>query len=156
MCLVAGYHGFVNTYFGCNGKFSGMLEMWQGVDSYLQRVDQSLCSKNCPCTFTNTVPFSTNTTVAPYYNKWTKTDTFGNSAFQNCTVQTQRGVYDQAVKDDSLFDPLKNFDTFNFASYMARVENKFQCAGWCNVTYYDTNTNSSAIMYKYLFTDVNR
>lgn len=156
MAIVGAGHGFVNTYFGCNGKFNGVLEMWQGVDAYLQRADQALCSRDCPCLITNTNAFTSNSTVIPYYNAWNKSATFGSVAFQNCSTQTQYNTYAQAVLDDALFDPKKNFDTQRFARYMSNVEREFQCTGWCNVTYYDTTLNRNMIMYKYLFSDINR
>ncbi len=156
MALLGANHGFVNTYFGCNGKFNGVLEMWQGIDAYMQRVDEALCSNDCPCSFTNTIPFTSNSTVVPYFDSWTKDPTFGSIAFQNCSTQTLLNTYSKAVKDEPLFDPKKNFDGQKFARYMSNVENEFKCTGWCNVTYFDNTRNRSMTMYKYLFTDINR
>jgi hypothetical protein len=154
--LVAGTYGWVNTFLGCNGKFNGIMETWRGVDLYLQRADQYLCSPQCPCKLTNFTDFSTNQTVAPFYNLWNKDLTVGNTAFQNCSSQVQQRAYDEAAAGDVYFDPQKNFNQQRFAEYMARVENDFQCAGWCNVTYINTDTGNRMVMFKYLFTDVNR
>jgi hypothetical protein len=156
MALVGASHGFINTYFGCNAKFNGVLEMWQGIDAYLQRVDQAMCSRDCPCLISNSNAYTANSTLINFYNLWNKSPTFGSSAFQNCSTQVQYNTYTQAVLDDGLFDPKKNFDVTKFARYMGNVENDFKCTGWCNVTYYDSTLNRNAIMYKYLFTDVNR
>jgi hypothetical protein len=148
--------GFVNTYFGCNGKFSGIMEVWQGVDSYLQQVDQGLCGPDCPCYISNTVPFTTNPTVFPIYNRWTKSaDSSAAVNFQQCSAQVQRTAYVNAVNNDKLFDPTTNFDATKFSNYMGRMENQFQCSGWCNVTYANTNTGQVDAMFKYLFSDVN-
>lgn len=156
MALVGASHGFVNTYFGCNAKFNGVLEMWQGIDAYLQRVDQALCSRDCPCLISNTNAYTGNVTVITQYNVWTKSPTYGSVAFQNCSTQVQYNTYTQATLDDALFDPKKNFDSARFARYMRNIENDFSCTGWCNVTYYDSTINRNAVMYKYLFSDVNR
>lgn len=154
--FIAGSHGWVNTYFGCNGKFDGVLGMWQGIDSYLQQVDQNFCGPNCPCYISNTNGFTTNSTVAPFYNQWTKTnDRLGNTAYQNCSSQVQSQTYSQAAAKDALFDPNANFDQNSFANYMQRVESRFSCAGWCNVTYFNTNTNTNAAMFKYNFNNIN-
>ena len=155
MALVGADHGFVNTYFGCNGKFNGVLEMWQGVDAYFQRVDQALCSPYCPCAISNTNAYTSNSTVIDFYNSWTKFPT-GTVNFQNCSSQVQVNTYRQAVLDDGLFDPKKNFESDKFARYMSNVENDFLCTGWCNVTYFDSSVNKNIMMYKYLFSDVNR
>lgn len=156
--LVAASHGWVNTYLGCNGKFNGVMETWRGIDSYLQRVDQALCSPACPCYFNVTSPFVNNATVAPYYNSWTKTlpNQLGNVAFQECSGQVQSNVINSARAADVYFDPNKEFNTANFFDYMNSVENDFKCAGWCNVTYFNTNTNSDQVMFKYLFSNVNK
>lgn len=155
--LVAGSVGWVNTYFGCNGKFDGVLGIWQGIDGYLQQVDMALCSPVCPCLFVNTTGFVNNETVAPYYNNWSKAAVApGNVAFQNCSAQVQNAVYTNAARSDALFDPDKTFNAPAFMDYMGRVENEFRCSGWCNVTYYNPSLQTTVPMFKYLFTDVNR
>lgn len=142
---------------GCNGKFEGIMETWRGVDAYLQRVDQALCSPQCPCYFTNTTGFVNNATISPYYNQWTKSQVPpGNVAFQNCSSQVQINTYQNAVAADAYFDPKGDFDSIKFQDYMANVEREFQCSGWCNVTYTNTNTNTRMVMFKYLFTNINR
>jgi len=156
MALIGANHGFVNTYFGCNGKFNGVLEMWQGVDLYMQKVDQGLCSSACPCLISNPNQWGTNTTVAPYYSRYNASNNFGSIAFQNCSTALQYNTYASAVQQEPLFDPKKNFDTERFARYMSNVEREFQCTGWCNVTYYDASLRQNMVMYKYLFSDVNR
>jgi hypothetical protein len=154
--LIAGSEGWVNTYFGCNGKFSGVMEVWQGIDSYLQQVDQNLCSPNCPCSITNTQGYTNNPTIAPIFNSWTKTQSnSGAINFQQCSAQIQRNAYLNAVQNDALFDPQGNFDASRFVGYMSRVENKFQCSGWCNITYVDPTKQSTTAMFKYMFNDVN-
>jgi hypothetical protein len=154
--LVAGSTGWVNTYFGCNGKFTGIMEVWQGIDSYLQQVDQNLCGPGCECYISNTQPFTTNPTIAPIFNSWSKTATnTGAINFQGCPSQVQQNAYLTAVKNDQLFDPSGNFDAGKFVGYMSRVERQFGCAGWCNVTYVNTNTQQTTAMFKYMFTDIN-
>jgi hypothetical protein len=132
------------------------METWRGIDSYLQRVDQSLCSPACPCYFTNVTGFVNNATIAPYFNQWTKTNVQpANIAFQNCSSQVQISTYTAARASDSYFDPNNEFNSGNFFKYMNDVEVDFKCSGWCNVTYLNTNTNSQTVMFKYLFSDVN-
>lgn len=156
MCLIAGSHGFVNTYFGCNGKFDGVMEVYQGIDAYLQRVDQAFCSPSCPCDINNPIPFSKNNTVAPFLNNWNKTDKFGATSFQNCSMKVQENTQILAEKDDKLFNPKKDFKSKLFARYMSSLEYEFNCAGWCNVTYVNPSIKKSTTMYKYLFSDINR
>jgi hypothetical protein len=131
------------------------MQTWRGIDTYLQRVDQALCSQACPCYFNNITGFVNNATVSPYFNQWTKTNVPSNTAFQNCSSQVQVGVYQGAQANDAYFDPNNEFNSNNFFNYMSDAETDFQCSGWCNVTYLNTNTNTQMVMFKYLFTDVN-
>jgi len=155
--FVGASHGWVNTYFGCNGRFNGVMDIWQGIDAYLQEVDMALCGPNCPCYFTNTTGYLTNSTIAPYYQLWEKTNRApGNIAFQNCSAQVQAFVYNQAAARDAYFDPKQGFNAQNFFDYMQRIETQFNCAGWCNITYYNPNYNRNVLMSKFMFSDVNR
>jgi hypothetical protein len=155
--LIAGTYGWVNTYMGCNGQFSGIMESWRGIDLYLQKVDQYLCSNDCPCYFTNTTGFVGTPQISPFYNAWVKSNVPpGNTAFQNCTGAVQKRAYQEAAAGDAYFDPEGTFNQERFSNYMANVETDFQCAGWCNVTYVNPNTGGLMVMFKYLFTDINR
>jgi hypothetical protein len=133
------------------------MESWRGVDLYLQKVDQSLCSQQCPCYFTNSTGYITSPNINPVYNTWTKSNIPpGNVAFQDCSGQVQLKAYQEAAAGDAYFDPEKKFSQENFANYMAKVEEDFQCTGWCDVAYTNPTTNNKSIMYKYLFTNINR
>lgn len=157
LSIVAASHGWLNTYFGCNGRFDGLLGVWQGVDTYLQLADQNLCSKACPCMITNSTAFTTNSTVLPYYNQWEKSLSLpGIIAFQNCSNAVQAKTYNDAVRLNRYFDPEGTFVPSKFYDYMNDIEQKFHCNGWCNVTYFNTNTNKNTLMAKYLFSNVNR
>lgn len=155
LAFMAGSYEFVNSHFGCNSKFSRLIEVWQGVDTYLQKVDQALCSHQCPCLISNYSIFISNSSVAPYYNLWTKANNFGSLAFQDCSAIVKSNVYTQAAIDNPLFDPKNNFNTELFVKYMKKIENNFKCTGWCNVTYENSHFGET-IMYKYLFSDINR
>lgn len=156
MALIAASHGFVSTYFDCDAKFTGIMEVWQGVDTYLQKIDQNLCSPICPCLISNPNIYSQNTTVSPSFSQWNSSKTVGSLNFQNCSELVQTGVYKAATLENPLFDPKSNFDPQKFARYMSNVENEFKCSGWCNVTYVNPRTTQQMTMYKYLFSDVNR
>jgi hypothetical protein len=157
LAFVAGHYGWVNTYMGCNGNFKGIMEVWKGIDTYLQKVDQNFCSPRCPCFITNTQSFTKNDTIVEYYNQWTKSNIPPVSiAFQNCTNSAQENTYYQTLADDSTFDPTGVFDQKQFSSYMSAVEMEFECSGWCNVTYVNRNTDKMMVMHKYLFSDINR
>ncbi len=155
--IIAASHGWVNTYLGCNGRFHGVMETWRGIDSYLQRVDESLCSQACPCDFRNISDFVNNQTIAPFYNQWTKQNNPpGVVNFQNCSQSIQSNAIRNANASDIYFDPAGDFNALRFYEYMHNVEVDFECSGWCNVTYINTVTGNNMVMFKYMFSDINR
>jgi hypothetical protein len=155
--IVAASHGWVNTYLGCNGRFTGVMETWRGIDSYLQRVDQALCSTGCPCYITNITEFVNNATIAPFYSQWVKRNVPpGVTSFTNCSSLIQNNALQNARASDGYFDPAGDFKSDRFFDYMGNVETDFECAGWCNVTYQNTQTGNTMVMFKYMFTDINR
>jgi hypothetical protein len=157
LALVGGSTGWVNTYFGCNTPFSGVLNTWHGVDAYLHQADMRLCSQQCPCYITNVTGYVTNSTIKPYYDSWEKTTVApGNVAFQNCSSAVQSIAYTEAKRLSPIFDKDNTFVSSSFMDYMYRVENEFQCTGWCDILYTNTNLNKRTLQYKYLFTNVNR
>jgi hypothetical protein len=138
----------------CNSGITRFLQSSKGLDVYLQSVDQTLCSPECPCKITTTA-FENDSNVKPYFDKWYKTNGFGVTTFQECSPQVQLNAYKQAAAADKDFDPDKNFDQQRFWNYMIRLENEFSCSGWCDVRYMNNN-GDNMIIYKYLFSGINR
>lgn len=145
------------SYEGCNANLNGVMGVFHNTDVYLQTIDQSMCTPTCPCFFTNTTAFTGNTTVAPYYNLWTKTNApSGAVAFQNCTGDLQTFAFKEAVRRDPNFDRDSTFSPVKYAEYMNNVEREFGCSGWCSTQYFNPNYNQNVFMAKYLFSDINR
>jgi len=156
MALIGGSYGTLDLYLGCNSSLKGIFDSWQGMDTYLQNVDQNLCSPSCPCYFSNTLPFQYNSTVLATYNSWTKTsNTYDSTAFQNCSNVVQQTALAATMAKNPSFNSDGSFSFNNLQNYYANIESTFQCSGFCNPTYFNTNTNQTTTMYKYLFTNVN-
>jgi hypothetical protein len=154
--LIAYNVGFVNTFQTCNGQFSGIFSMWQGMDTYLQQVNNALCSDQCPCSISEVSPYVTNKTVLPMYTDLnTTTEPLGAVAFQNCSEEVKYSALEKAKKEDSFIEANGAFDADSFADYMAIIEKQFECTGWCNTTYVN-DKGEKVEMFKYLFSDVNR
>jgi len=137
---------------------SAIMDTWRGIDSYMQQVDQYLCSNECPCTFTSdaALAYSTNATLSPYYNRWVSVNIKpGNTRWENCPARIKDLAMREAQSNNPLFNPNNDFDQADFSTYMNNVEREFGCTGWCNVTYVNPQTNQINVMYKYLFSDIN-
>lgn len=178
-CLViaAGSIGYIPLTYGCDAKISGMLEIWQNMDTYLHNVDQALCSKECPCAFDGAYGLSDDHKYANVYKSWViSNDSFGPISFANCTGEVKTKVYEKTKKENPNFDPDNSFLVNQFSDYMGMIENKFKCVGWCSTSYKIqtstqsnnneananttnvTNTNSKGEetqMIKYLFSNIN-
>jgi hypothetical protein len=154
--LVAGSVNTFNSYVGCDSQYKGILEGWKGVDSYLQLVDSTFCSNNCAC-YINTAAqtqFASNTAAASSYAQWIQNSNNGAIAFQNCSITAQSNVYTSYKGNQE--NNNYAIDQTLFSQYFAMLENKFNCTGLCTTTYTNPNTNLNTVMYKYLFTDINR
>lgn len=155
--IIAGSTDYLNVQLGCQAYIDGIMNVWTGIDNYIQRVDQALCSDECPCAVRNTAPFTSNATISPMFNTWNITDvSYGATSFQNCSGSVKLNVYNDVVRTDPAFDPQREFNDNKFFEYMSRVEEKFHCSGWCQTRYMNTNLNKEVMISKYLFSNINR
>lgn len=128
-------------------------------DSFLPMVDQSLCSQACPCKFTNSNAQNNYRGFYPsIYNTWTIDQTKGVGGMQQCPETVQYNTYNNAQRNFQIRNPGSANSSFNlpeYENYWNRIENKFNCTGYCNTTYI-TGNGQSYMIVKYLFSDVNR
>ncbi len=144
----------LNPIIGCNPSYKGILSAWNSIDNYLIEVDSTLCSNTCPCNFDKitSMNYIRNIQAVPYYNLWWKS--FSSSGAQNingCTIAIKNQIYGSYLT-------YNNF-TFNqdlFTEYYSRIEQTFNCTGFCTTLYYNQNTGTNMKMYKYLFSDIQR
>ena len=133
----------------CNSTFLDISRLYKDADSYLQLVDQGLCSEACPCNISNNL---TKTIYSNYYPDTYKTWVLSSSGainFSNCPDDLKN----RTLATDYLKNFKSSFQAFN--NYMKYIENTYNCTGFCNTTYvYNKNTNSQLV--KYLFSDINR
>jgi len=129
-----------------------------GMDGYLLNADMYLCSPDCPCFIQNAVPYTSNPAFVNQFNQWTVTqNNFDAVNFQGCNFQVKQQVYLAAnAASPGFFNPNGDFNALNFWAYMANIENRFSCTGFCQVNYLNAFTNAPTSIGKYLFTDVNR
>ncbi|MCQ2821753.1 MAG: tetraspanin family protein [archaeon] len=164
----------VDGMLGCDTKSTGVMHMYENVDTYLKFVDSLLCSNQCPCP------------MARIIQKEFKEDLFAAETFKlwNITEDEERyngySLHDfkKGIDDDDAFsfrtcsDWVKNeaLDRYmehsnathhyinpkRFARYWKKIEKRFNCTGWCKTKYTDPYTNEPKSMYKFLFSDVNK
>jgi len=148
---------FPNIQLGCNAKLNGILGVWTQMDTYLINVDRALCSVDCPCRLTTSAraAFELNPNATTAYSTWTLSDKqYAATAFPNCSAAVQANVLSE-TSNNQLF-PIDDFNPWEFANYMGRIEREFNCVGWCNVRYQTTGSSKTITFSKYLFSDINR
>lgn len=162
LVIAAGSVGYINLSKGCNAPISGLLGIMNGIDTYLNNVDQALCSKECPCNFKGGVGVTDESIYSKIYKTWSiLNESYAPISFDNCTAEVKSKVYQKTKIENPNFDPDNSFQPGKFNQYMGMIENKFQCVGWCSTTYTKNITennktiSTSTPMIKYLFTNIN-
>ena len=117
---------------GCNGQYTGVMGLFNGIDSYLQIADKNLCSASCPCYLTIAADYQKNNTLSSSLANWDYSPTASSQSvsFANCTSLHSQ-TYKLAKAINPIFDPQGTFQSEKFFDYMGRIEREFNCAGWC-------------------------
>ena len=97
----------------------GILKDFNKIDHILYDININLCSDECPCIN-------------------------DNMNFQKCPDLIKNNIFNYYNKNFA-----KNFNNNKFMSYWSKLENKFKCIGFCNIS----NFVEGNITYKFLFTD---
>lgn len=145
----------MNLSLGCNAPVSGLFQIFNHIDGYIQNTDQAFCSDECPCNLKNDFSFVSNSTLAPIYNTWNVTNsTIAPFSYVNCTGVVKAKVYNRTITSDPKFDSDKSFLVDRFTTYMGKIETLFKCTGWCSVDYKTPRDENTKII-KYLFSNIN-
>ena len=124
----------------CQREYKGMFEDFLEIDDVLQKANNDLCYSNCPCYFSNYGVYEE--IVENYQLDISQSDEGGFTNIKECYDKKTSALHvSQFIGKDKLFNN-KRFK--KFAKFWKRIEEKFDCSGWC--------TNPM----KYLFSDVNR
>lgn len=150
--LVAGSVSTFDSYVGCNSQYTGVMQVWGNVDYYMAEVDTQLCSANCPCSFNNTLAYTGNLTVAPYYLTWSKI-VGGAISYQNCSDAVKTSVGNNYNITTSSSTPI---DQTSFATLYNLIETSFSCSGFCKTTYTPRGSVIATQMWKYMFSDLSK
>ena len=162
--LVAGSVRKLERYIGCYADLPRMYKPWSTLDQLFKDLDQLLCSSKCPCLMND-------------YTKYTyladpicKIDLDENYVFNDSRIN-DIPVYRQSVDNCDGYEEIvyayserltgyvdgtddSEFNMKKFRSYWKRIENKFQCTGFCNTVYLADDNTKFRKMSKYLFNDI--
>lgn len=102
------------------------------------------------------VVFGLNTTIAPSFLLWKQEINNKVINFRNCTDVIQTSIADSFIEYDKAHgNYLKKFNITKFGKFWDYIETKFNCTGWCQSEYEDSNHVTRGY-FKYLASDVNR
>ncbi len=127
------------------------IERYKIVDEFIYKVDQIVCSLECPCDLWNTAPFSYNY-IEAYYAKWVKTiKKNGALSFKGCPKDVISKLIRYYLDDLSNKYNIKIEDIPFLMSHLERV---LKCSGFYRNEY--TIGDDEKMVFKYLFSDINR
>ena len=146
-----------NESLGCHTQYKGLYQAWKSVDIYLQSVDETLCSIDCPCYFnrTTTMKYLNNPNINFYYNNWyVRNVSIDALRIQDCNKSSRKKSYNNYLMRNAYYNYTLN--TYWFDWYFSKVEKYFKCTGFCGLTYYNENMRTNAKIVKYLFSDLSK
>ena len=119
-----------------------------------------LCSQQCPCNINNSTSLDNFRRFYPQIaNTWTINNNVGATNFPGCSSQIQQNAYDTAQlnhkKQFPTSDVNTSFELSSFYRSFAAIENTFNCTGFCQTNYINSNNQNTTII-KFLFTNINR
>ena len=160
----------------CQKNYTGIFKDFKVIDELMPIVDKELCSDKCPCNMTGN--YSSIEDFIDFYNEKKEllnievTEVTTESDLEEIMKFSENGVINiqQCIDQDKISfaeirekfraktksDLIKTNDQMkDFMTFWGRIEEKFDCNGWCDVIYSDEN-DKAKILSKYLFSDVTK
>ena len=107
-------------------NMKGILKNMNKIENLFYDVDEYICSTDCPCS---------NNQILNY---------------EKCEDNNRLMESIALIPDKKI---ISNFNSEKFVSYWSFIEEKFNCIGLCNMTYFSEEKNAIIKMNKYLFSD---
>lgn len=151
----------------CQKEHNGMFQNYLYLDEVFHKADELLCSSKCPCNLTDELTLEEFQQTKKYfiqYDKYYK-DSISAVPSDKTFVNNVQSCQDISMitqlfqdKNSTFYKNVGDFSSDikkSFATYWKRIEEKFDCVGWCEGGYEDEQ-GKQRYMYKYLFSDINR
>lgn len=104
---------------------TGLLKDFYKFENIFYEINKYLCSDECTC---------------PENEKMN---------FQKCPEELKKNAFNQSLEIYAGSDFANEFKSNKFMSYWEKIEKKFECVGFCNISYYNLEENIN----KFLFSD---
>ena len=112
-------------------NLKGILKDFNKFDYIFHEINNVLCSREyCPCSNDEKM------------------------TFQKCPASKQNDVFNQTLSNYYDNDFKENFNNNKFMSYWSKIETKFKCIGFCNISN-SMEENKENTAYQFLFSDNN-
>ena len=119
-----------NSDINCQSiKLKGVLNNFNKIENIFYTANEYLCSSKCPCSENQKMNF------------------------KNCPESVINNAFQESLSSYAGSDFQKKFNSDKFMSYWSKIENKFKCVGFCNITYYSSDINDYKNLNKFLFTN---
>lgn len=161
----------------CHKNYTGIFTDFKVIDELMPIVDGLLCSDKCPCNMTSN--YSSIEDFIDFYNEKRELLNIDEEVTTEADLSTiMKFSYDGAIniqqcieqgnvssteikekfRQNTKSDLIKTDEQMkDFMTFWGRIEKKFDCNGWCEVLYPDTDDeDKTKILSKYLFSDVTK
>lgn len=172
----------------CSSDLSGFFKYFSNFDTLIRESDKLLCSEDCPCNLYDQHTIdqflnSDNPSNFEYGKEMYETFVLKNNSYSGpdkipddnavvnvlgCpgkSLEKLLGIIGNSYTDKSkestkkIFSRLSDSDKFeDFAKFYKRIEEKFDCTGWCDLEYNKVDEEGTKKEYhivKYLFSNIN-
>ena len=141
----------------CSQGYKGIFKHFLDVDKVMTKIDEKLCSSECPCNFntdSGLEAFLQNATIYDDFmdRYWKLHSDDDPDLVKNIKECYEKKGYISGLNNNA---QIKVGKINKFFKFWERVEKKFDCTGWCSNNYIGEYAQKKFI-YKYLFSDVSR
>lgn len=159
----AAMKGKVNKAIGCDEESTGLLTIWDNIDEYFILAHSLVCSPLCPCTMTyeTAAKFNEHRFAHSYLDTMVENaDYFRTSDKKSkfnidyCDRSAQHQIFKMYESNPN--NTMTDLNYRKFKKYFKKIEENFECSGWCTTSYTNAFTLKKQKMYKYIFSDINK
>lgn len=147
---------------GCDTKSTGLLNIYSNIDEYFILAHSLMCSPLCPCKLSRSLEnkIEYDRFAIQYLDEFKNLSKLGDKfddhkefTINDCPEAAK--VQIMKMYESNPNNLMRDIDFDKFKKYWKKIEDRFECTGWCTTKYTNVFTLKEQHMYKYVFSDIN-
>lgn len=131
LVLAFGSIEYDSTKSGCTSHENGVVSLFEEVDTIYEKVNDLVCSENCPCDFSNRAVYAAYISTAEEQTFWTHTAGTAKNV-EECSESSLKDMWTALGEAN---ENIKDFNQGVVYDFFRKIEQKFECTGWCKRSY---------------------